>query len=317
MLWFTVLAGLTMADTAIADNIHRVGMLEMTSAAANAKNLNALTDGMRELGYEVGRNLVIYYRSAEGDPRRFPALAADLRSAGVDLIVARTIVAAASALKAAPGTPIVMPGSGDPVAFGLAKSLARPGGSVTGLTAATPPVSSTRLQLIKEAFPSIRRVGTLIEPTAPPPKRKVAEQTPPSIGLSMNLLRVRTADDLAAAFQASMRRRDEALLVGAGTILQGNIPRIVDFAAKQRLPAVYALPEFVEAGGLMAYSVSIPHLYRRAATYVDRIFKGARPGDLPIERPTRFQLTVNVRTAEALQLALPDSLLARADHIID
>ena len=347
------LASLATATSAMAEKTFRIGMLEMTSAAANAANLNALTDALRPLGYEVGRNLVIYYRSADRDPRRFPDLAAELAAADVDIIVTRHIVAAASALKVVPGKPIVMPGAGDLVAFGLAKSLARPGGLVTGLTEVTTPLNATRLQLIKEAFPGIRRVGTLVEPSAatkperptsrkaesgrkaksggarktkarataaaaaPAARAATAEPVVPSFGFDVGMLRVSKSDDLNAALQASVRRRDEALLVGGGTVLQGNIPRIVEFAAKQRIPAVYALPEFVEAGGLMAYAVSVPHLYRRAGTYVDRIFKGARPGDLPIEQPVQYQLVVNLRAAQALDLSLPEQLVARADRVIE
>ena len=335
LVGFTALAT---APSAMAEKTYRIGMLEMTSAAANAANLNALTDALRPLGYEVGRNLVIYYRSADRDPRRFPDLAAELAAADVDVIVTRHIVAAASALKVVRGKPIVMPGAGDLVAFGLAKSLARPGGLVTGLTEITTPLSATRLLLIKEAFPGIRRVGTLLEPstiekpeqptgrkagrvgarkTKARAERPAAEPGAPSFGLNLGMLRVSRGDDLNAAFQASLRRRDEALLVGGGTVLQNNIPRIVEFAAKQRIPAVYALPEFVEAGGLMAYAVSVPHLYRRAGTYVDRIFKGARPGDLPIEQPVQYQLVVNLRAAQALDLNLPEELVARADRVIE
>jgi putative ABC transport system substrate-binding protein len=335
---------LTIATSAMAEKTYRIGMLEMTSAAANAANLNALTDGLRPLGYEVGRNLVIYYRSAERDPRRFPDLAAELAAADVDIIVTRHIVAAASALKVVPGKPIVMPGAGDLVAFGLAKSLARPGGLVTGFTEVATPLSATRLQLIKEAFPGIRRVGTLVEPStaanperptarkatsgrvrktkaraaaAPVARAVTAEAAVPSFGFNVGVLRVSKSDDLNAALQASARRRDEALLVGGGAVLQSNIARIVEFVAKQRIPAVYALPEFVEAGGLMAYAVSLPDLYRRAGAYVDRIFKGARPGDLPIEPPTQYQLVVNLRAAYALDLSLPEELVARAERVIE
>jgi putative ABC transport system substrate-binding protein len=306
------------AGVADAQKIHRVGILETTAQASNAANLNGLTDGLRELGYEVGRNLVIHYRSADGNAKGFPALAAELRREGVDVIVARSTLAATSALKAAPGTPIVMPASGDPVGVGLAKSLARPGGAVTGLTSLNSELIAKRLQLLKEAFPAIQRVGALLDPsTGLSTQWSVAEHAASSLGVTLDLLRVQKAADLSVAFDRAVRQRDEALVVGAGTVLQTHIPRVVGFVATHRLPAIYANPEFVEAGGLMAYSVSFPHLYRRAATYIDRILKGASPGDLPIEQPTHFQLIVNLKTAQTLRLTLPQSVLVRADRIIE
>ena len=309
---------LAYAQPARADRTYRVGILEVVSPAMNAANFAAFKEGLRDLGYVEGRNLVIDYRSADGHPERFPVLAAELAKAKPDVIVARTTVAVTSARAAAPATPIVMAATGDPVATGLAASLARPGGMVTGLTSLSAAVSAKRLQLVKEAFPSIQRVGNLIDTgTGLTTQWKILEQSARGVGLTPLLFDVRKTADLAPAFDAAVKQRADALVVGGGTVLQTNLGRVVELAAKHRLPAVYNNAEFVDRGGLMAYAVSFPPLYRRAATYVDRLLKGANPAELPIEQPTQFELVVNVRTARALGLTLPQSLLLRADRIVE
>ena len=317
LLAVVVFVALGVAAPASAQKVYRIGILETTSPTLNAANFNALKEALRELGYVEGRNIVIEYRSADGDSTRFAALAAELARTKADVIVARTTVAVTTARKAAPTTPIVMV-SGDPVGIGLVASLARPGGMVTGLTSLSAQLTAKRVQLLKEAFPSIQRIGNLADhSTGLTTQRKAAEETAQAMGLTPILLDVRKTADLAPAFDAAARQRVDALVVAAGTVIQSNVPHIVALAAKHRLPAVYTIPEFVDAGGLMAYTISFPPLYRRVAVYVDKILKGASPAELPVEQATQFELLVNLKTAKTLGLTLPQSLLLRADRIVE
>jgi putative ABC transport system substrate-binding protein len=298
--------------------VYRIGVLETAPMVLTAVNLDAFRQGLRELGYVEGQNLVIEYRSADGRADRFPDLANELVRLKVDLILTRGTPAITAAKNATRTIPIVMTASGDPVGRGVVRGLAHPGANVTGLTSLGPEVSAKRLQLLKETIPRIQRIAALFEmgnvvwATQWPAVQQAAQ----SMGLRAQLLDVRKAEDLQPAFEAAIKQRAEALLVGFGTVMQSNVGRVVDLAAKRRLPAIYSSREFVDAGGLMAYGVHYPDLYRRAATYVDKIFKGARPGDLPIEQATKFEFVVNLKTAKALGLAIPPSLLGRADEVI-
>jgi len=296
----------------------RIGMLETIPATANA-NFDALRDGLRELGYDEGRSLIIEYRSADGRAERFPALAAELVRLNVDVIVTRGTPSALAARNATRTIPIVMAAIGDVIGTGLAVNLARPGGNVTGLTAINTDTEAKRLELLKEMVPGLVRIAALYNMGNPTfaLRWKEVELAARALGAESQLLDVRKAEDIAPAFAAATAQRAGALLMTLDALIQANQRTILELAAKHRLPAIYSTREFVENGGLMAYGVSYPDLYRRAATYIDKIFKGAKPADLPIEQPTRFELVVNLTTAKALGLTIPESFLARADEVIE
>jgi putative tryptophan/tyrosine transport system substrate-binding protein len=298
--------------------VWRIGMLETTSTALNAANLDALRQGLRELGYIEGRNLIIEYRSADGRAERFPDLATELVSLKVDLIVTRGTPASLAAKNATRTIPVVIANAGDPVDSGLVASLARPGGNVTGLSSLTVNLEAKRFGLLRELVPGIARIAALYNMNSPvsPPEWKEIEGAARAAGVQPQLLDVRKAEDFGPAFDAASRQRADGLIVGQEGLLQANRKLIVELAAKHRLPAIYRSMEFIEVGGLIAYGPSYPDLYRRAATYVDKILKGARPADLPIEQPTKFELIINLKAAKALGLTIPQTLLLRADEVI-
>jgi putative ABC transport system substrate-binding protein len=293
-------------------------MLETTSATLNAANLAAFRQGMRELGYVEGRNLIIEYRSADGHGERFANLAAELVGLQVDLLVTRGTLAALAAKNATRTIPVVMANAGDPVDSGLVTSLARPGGNITGLSSVTVDLETKRFGLLRELVPGSTRIAALYIMQNPNNREqwKEIETAARSVGVQPQLLDVRKPEDLGPAFDAAIRQRADGLIVGGDGLMQVNRKLIAELAAKHRLPTIYRSMEFIEAGGLMAYGPSYPDLYRRAATYVDRIFKGAKPGDLPVEEPTKFELIINLKTAKALGLAIPAPLLLRADEVI-
>ena len=302
-----------------AQSAYRIGVLETTSAALNAANFDALRQGLRQHGYIEGQNLVIEYRSADGRAERFPDLAAELVRLNVDLIVTRGTPAIFAAKNATKTIPVVMAASGDPLGAGVVAGLARPGGNVTGLSAFVTELQAKRLELLREMVPRINRIAALLNMSSPaePPqweKTKVAART---LGIEPQLLDVRKPEDLGRAFETAIRQRADALVVGINVLTQANRRPIADLAMKHRLPAIYASREFVDAGGLVVLGVSYPDLYRRAATYVDKILKGAKPADLPIEQPTKFELIINLKTAKALGLDVPPTLLGRADEVIE
>ena len=297
--------------------VYSIGVLDPTPVALNATNLDAFRQGMRELQYVEKQNLVIEYRSPEGRADRFPDLAHELVRLKVDLILTRGTPAVLAAKNATQTIPIVMAASGDPLGAGLVTGLARPGGNVTGLSALTAEVSGKRLQLLKEAIPGARRLAAILDRGAPVTQWRATEQAARSLGLRPQAFYVERAEDLGAAFDAAVKQRADAVLVGLGAVIQSNVGPVVELAARHRLPTVFGSREFVVAGGLMAYGVSYPDSYRRAATFVDKIFKGAKPADLPIEQPTKFELVINMKTAKALGLTVPPSLLLQADQVID
>jgi ABC-type uncharacterized transport system substrate-binding protein len=305
------------AEAQPAGKVYRIGMLERTSTATNAANLGAFRQGLRELGYVEGKNLVIEYRSADGRDERFAALAAELVGLNVDLILTRGTPAALAAKGATATIPVVITGLADPVGQGVVASLARPGGNITGVSAIVTELYAKRVELLRELLPRASRIAAILNMSNPslPAAWKEIEAAARSIGIQAQLLDVRKPEDLGAAFDGAVRQRIDALVVGLDTLTQANQRLIVDLAAKHRLPAVYASMEF--SGGLLVYGVNYPDHYRRAATFADRIFKGTPPGDLPVERPTKFELVVNLKTARALGLTVPPPLLQRVDLAIE
>jgi putative ABC transport system substrate-binding protein len=299
--------------------VHRIGLLEVEGEASNAANLDAFRQGLRERGYVEGRDYAIEYRSAEGRPERFPDLAAELVRLEVDVIVTRGTPAALSAKQATGTIPIVMASSGDPAAEGVVGNLARPEGNVTGFHLMVPPaLGGRRLALLREAVPGVSRVGVLwSSPDIHGPLIvSDAERAARTMGVRLMRLEVKRRGALGQAFEAALLGQVDALVAVEGYLTFSDRARIVDFAAMSRLPAIYGLREFVEAGGLMSYGADRRDLFRRAATYVHRILHGARPADLPVEAPVKFELAINLKTARALGLTIPPSLLQRADYIV-
>ncbi len=265
---------------------------------------------------------MIEYRDADGKPERLPALAAELVALKVDVLVAPGTLAALAAKRATKTIPIVFPTVGDPVTDGLVTTLARPGGNVTGLSNLSPELVGKCLELLHQAIPGVSRVAILWQPDAVPERTgkdigKRAEVAGQALGIRLQFVEVRGPADFDRAFSDMTRARAGALTVLSTPMFASERGRLVALAAENRLPAVYPLREFVDAGGLMAYGPNAIDLYRRAATYVDRILKGAKPGDLPVEQPTKFELVINLKTAKALGLTIPPSLLQRADQVIE
>jgi putative ABC transport system substrate-binding protein len=296
---------------------YRIGMLETISPALNAPQLDAFRNGLRELGYVEGQQYVIEYRSTDGRAERFPELAIELVRLGVDLIVARGTPASIAAKNATSTIPVIMASVGDPLL--IVESLARPGRNVTGLSAFVNEMTSKRLDLIKELVPAMSRIALLHNMSNPvaPPQWEETRTAARSLGIQAELLDVRSREDLSRAFETAVRRRADALLVAVDGLFQANTQMIVELAARNKVPAIYVGREFIEVGGLMTYGVSFPHLYLRAAAYADKIFKGAKPADLPVEQPTKFELIINLKTAKALGLTIPPKLLFTADEVIE
>jgi putative ABC transport system substrate-binding protein len=299
--------------------IHRIGILETVSPALNARNLDALRRGLRELGYVEDRNYVLEYRSADGDAQRYPVLAEELVRLGVDLIVTRGTPAARAAKNATEKIPIVMAAIGEPLGVGVVESLARPGGNLTGLSAFVTELAGKRVELVKELRPGGSTAALFHNMGNPvvPPQWEETKKAAQTLGLEAILLDVRSKDDIHTAFDQAAARRVDTLLVGIDGLLQVNRQLIVDLATKQRLAAIYPSKEFTDVGGLMAYGVSYPDLYFRSATFIDKIFRGAKAGDLPVEQPTKLELIINLAAAKALGLTVPPSLITRADEIIE
>ncbi len=310
------------AEAQQAAKIARIGFLN-TNLAANPHLREAFRQGLRDLGYVEGRNVVIEYRDAAGKPERYPALAAELVALKVDVIVTGGGTGAPLAAKQATRTlPIVFIAGADPVTDGLVSSLARPGGNVTGLSNLGPELVGKRLELLTQAIPGVTRIAVLWQPGGQGERTdkdmlKRADVAARALGVRLQVVEVRGLADVDRAFSDMTRARAGALTVLGSPMLFNERRRLVDLVAKSRLPAVYGPREFVDAGGLMAYGPNWPDMYRRAATYVDRILKGAKPGDLPVEQPTKFELVINLKTARALGLTIPPSVLRRADQVIE
>jgi len=300
----------------------RIGYLSLNLAAAS-RNREAFLQGLRELGYAEGRNLLIEYRDAGGKPERFPALATELVALKLDVIVSAGGTLAALAAKQATTTlPIVFTGVGDPVEERLVASLARPGGNVTGLSVVSWELVGKSLELLKRAVPGLSTVAFLLKPDAMPDgarkdRVKAAEVTARALGVRLHFVEARSPDDFDRAFADMARVRAVAAYIAVTPMFEIHRRRLVDLATKNRLPTVYSFRGWTEDGGLMSYGPDIADMHRRTANYVDKILKGAKPGDLPIEQPTKFELVINLKTAKALALTIPPSLLARADQVIE
>jgi putative tryptophan/tyrosine transport system substrate-binding protein len=302
------------ADAQPAAKTHRIGIIGNQATPP----WDSFRQGLRELGYVEGRNVTIEARWSEGFTDRLPALAVELVGLRVDIIVASGTQAVRAAKQATATIPIVMAVSSYPDKIGLVESLARPGGNVTGLSNLGPELSGKKLELLREIAPKVSRVAVLHNPASPVEPLAIREllAAAPAAGMTIQPVEVRSPDDFPAAFAAVASSRADALLaLGNPVNFQGR-QLIVDVAARNRLPSIFDERLFVEAGGLMSYAPSFIDLFRRAATYVDRILKGAKPADLPVEQPTVFELVINVRTAKALGLTIPQSLLLRADQLI-
>lgn len=295
----------------------RVGFLWTTSATAASSYRDAFTDGLRQLGYVEGRDVTIDHRYAEDRLEALPGLATAILRAGVDVVVTQGTPAARAAKQATATIPIVMVNVADPVRVGLIASLSRPGGNVTGLTIVAPELNVKRLELLKEAIPRISRVAVLWDSAgASYDPFETLEAAARSLGLRLQPIEVRGPKDFETAFAEARRHRAEALLVLPSPVLNYQRTRLPELAARDRLPASFQAREFVEAGGLMSYGPHLPDVARRAATYVHKILKGSKPAELPVEQPIKFELVVNLKTAKALGLTIPPTILTRADEVI-
>ncbi len=306
------------ADAQQPAKVARIGFLGVTGPSTAAHLLEAFREGLRELGWVEGKNIAIEYRSAEGRPERLPTLAAELVRLKVDVIVASNPQATKAAQQATGTIPIVMGAVGDPVAVGFVPGLARPGGNITGPSMMMPELVGKQLELLKEVVPRVSRVAVLWNPAHPTgaPQLREAEGAARALRVRLQPLDARGPSEIDSAFAAMIRGRAGGLLVLVDSMLFSHRTRVADLAAKSRLPAMYGFRDFVDAGGLMSYSANLADMYRRAAAYVDKILKGAKPADLPVEQPTRFELVINLKTAKVLALTIPQSVLIRADQVI-
>jgi putative ABC transport system substrate-binding protein len=301
--------------------VARIGLLSPFSPPAAAPWHTAFRQGLRDLGWVEGKNISIEYRYAEGRIDVLPRLAADLVGLNVDVIVASISTDALAVRDATRTIPIVMASAGDPVASGLAESLAHPGGNITGLSQLAPALAGKRLEALKESVPALSRVAVLWNPSNPASSSVLIwrEMQVPARQLAVQLhsLEVRSATELDKAFEDATAAGAGALVITPDPLFAGNVKRIADLAAGSRLPSIFHLREFAAAGGLMSYGIDRSDQFRRAATYVDKILKGAKPADLPIEQPTKFEFVINLKTAKALGLTIPTTLLAIADEVIE
>ena len=307
-----MLTSLPAADTQQLGSMRRVGVLSPSADFF----LNAFRQGLRELNYAEGQNISLEYRSAEGRANRLFDLAAELVRLKVDVMVAITSLGVRAAKQATSTIPIVMAGADDAVEQGFVASLARPGGNITGTSWLNPELSGKRLELLKESFPKVSRVAVLREAVGGASSLRATMETARVLGVHLQILELRDPNELDSAFAAMTQERVGALDVLPGLMITGYMRQIVDLAAKARLPVIFPNGQFVESGGLMSYGPSEPDLYRRAATYVDKILKGAKPADLPVEQPTKFEFIINLKAAKQIGLTIPPNVLARADKVI-
>jgi ABC-type uncharacterized transport system substrate-binding protein len=295
-----------------------IGILSASAPSLNPDRTEAFRQGLRELGYMEGKDIVIEYRYAEGKFDRLPALAAELVRLKVDVIVTRGAAPTRSAKEVSNTIPIVMSSGGDPVSDGFVASLARPGGNVTGLSTLAPEISGKQLELLKEIVPRLSRVAVVGTSTIPGHAQSLREieLAAGAFKVQLQYLDVLGPKDIETAFRAASKGRAEALLVLGGSVLASQRTHILESAVKQRLPAIYAARQSVDDGGLMSYGVNLTDLDRRAATYVDKILKGRKPADLPVEQPIKFELIINLKAAKQIGLVIPPNVLARADKVI-
>ena len=294
-------------------------MLESVPIRAASVNLGEFHRGMTELGHEEGRTYLVLYRSSDGRADRFPSLATELARQGVDVFLARGTPATIAARDTESGIPVVASAVADPLEAKLAASLEKPGGLVTGLTSQANELGAKRMELLKALAPGAQRLGVLVNPDNPASVAiwKATEAAAPDLKLAVDTIDVRRPEELQARLEAAAKTGIDGVIIGVETLAQGMVSQIVEFTLRQRLPSAYASRTFVEAGGLLSYGVNYPNLYYRSAAYVDRILKGAKPGELPIERPDKFELVINRKTARALKITIPPDLFLRSDEIID
>ena len=318
LLTTVFLAIASLAQTQQPTKVPRIGYLGAASPSATSERIEAFRRGLRELGYVEGKNIIIEWRSADGKIERFPALAAEIVRLKVDIIVTAGPQATRPAKQATSTIPIVMAQDPDPIGDGFVASLARPGGNITGLSSLAPELSGKQLELMKEIVPKLSHVavfGTSINPGNAQNLKEV-ELAAKAFGVKLQYLDVLSPNDIETAFQAASKPRADAVLMLPGSVLVLRRAQLTDLAVKSRLPAIYPQTEFTEAGGLMYYGTNTPDLFRRAATYVDKILKGAKPGDLPVEQPTKFEFIINLKAAKQIGLTIPPNVLARADKVI-
>jgi putative ABC transport system substrate-binding protein len=313
-----ILAVSALAQAQAPSGVPRIGFLGNSTAALEANLIGPFREGLRDLGYVEGQNIMIEYRWAEGNYARFPALTGELIALKVDAIVTAGTPATLAVKKATTSVPLVMIAVGDPVGTGIVPSLRLPGGNITGLTSISPELDGKRLQLLREVIPNISHIAVLWNSSSP--LQVVAEKQTRAaakvLGMKMLSLGVRTREEIEDAFAVILRERPEGLLVLADRLFLHHRQRIMDFAAEHRLPGVHAYRELVEVGGLMSFGPSYADMHRRAAIFVDRILRGAKPGELPVERPASFELVVNLKTARTFGLTIPQSVLLRATEVI-
>jgi putative ABC transport system substrate-binding protein len=310
-----ILTTIHLAEAQQVGKVPRIGMLMPGSSAfPTSARYDSFRQGLRKLGYIEGKNIFLEIRSAEGKQDRLSDFATELVKLKVDVIVTATTPGVLAIKNATSAIPIVFCAVADPVRAGLVSSLARPGENITGLSMLNPELGGKRLELLKETFPKITKVAYFRDPSS---ASSTAIQEPArALGLQLQSLDVRSAKDFDGAFEAVLKERAQALTTAAGPVININQQRIVAFAAKNRLPAIYPYSEIIDAGGLMFYGVNLSDLFRRAATYVDKILKGAKPADLPVEQPTKFEFVINLITAKQIGLTIPPNVLARADKVI-
>jgi putative ABC transport system substrate-binding protein len=313
-----ILAAIHLAEAQQPKKVPRIGVLWLYSPTIASPFAEAFRQGLRGLGYVEGQNIALEERWAEGRFDRLPSLAAELVRLKVDILVTASTPAAQAGQQATQSIPIVLTNVSDPVESGLVSSLARPGGNVTGLSLMHPELAGKRLELLKEVIPKLSRVAVLSNPANPimPPLLRETEAAARALGVQLQVVEVRDPSDFDSAFSAMTRERAGALVVLPDAIFQNERTRIAGLAAKARLPAMYAWREAVDAGGLMAYGASVPDIFRRAATYVDKILKGTKPADLPVEQPKKFEFVINLKAAKQIGLTIPPNVLARADKVI-
>ena len=297
--------------------IPRIGILIASAASSVSARVETFRQRLRELGYVEGKNILIEYRYAEGKVERLPELAADLVHLKVDIIVTAG-PATLAAKKATATIPIVFTAANDPLGTGVVSSLARPGGNITGLSVMAPDLDGKRLELLKEAFPKAARVAFLWQPTGSRGNLALTEMEAPAkaLGVKLQSLEVRVLDDFDSAFTRAKRDGAQALITAQNPLITAQQRLVLDFAVKNRLPAMYPASEFVESGGLMSYAPNYTDLFRRAADFVDKILKGTKPGDIPVEQPTKFEFVINLKAAKQIGLTVPPNLLARADRVL-
>jgi len=322
IVWFvlisSVLGGVAIGEAQQPTKVPRIGYLSGSGLSVLAARIEAFRQGLRDLGYVEGKNIIIEWRSAEEKFDRLPELAAELVRLKVDVIVSPGPGVTRPLKEATSTIPIVMAQDTDPVGSGFVASLARPGGNITGLASLAPEVGGKQLELLKEISPKISRVAVIGNSTTPGDAQAIRETvlTAGSFEVYLRYLDVLDPKDIGTAFRTAAKGRADALLVLGNPILNNHRKQVVELAVKHRLPATYTRPEFIEAGGLMYYGTNYNELFRRAATYVDKILKGAKPADLPVEQPKKFELIVNLKAAKQIGLTIPPNVLARADKVI-